>query len=299
MSFQRESRHCSGLPVATNKGLTHRGNLGRCGSYNVRMKDDVNAALPPVRFVLVEPTHPGNIGGSARAIKTMGFEQLRLVKPRRFPSGEATAMAAGADDVLEQASLLGSFAEAVADCSLVIGASARLRHMKWPSLSPAAAAEKLLEFAARGPVAIAFGRESSGLSNEEMDLCHYLVHIPCNSQFSSLNLVSAVQVIAYEIRKCALPDEVSAVLNAGVCDDGPDAPASSDEVEGFYEHLERTLRTTRFFADRQSQSLMRRLRKLFNRTHLSQREVNILRGILSAFGRELRSDDHDKDPRLP
>ncbi len=258
--------------------------IGESGFYNNRMKDDATVAPPSVRFVLVEPTHPGNIGGAARAIKTMGFEQLCLVGPRRFPADEATAMAAGADDVLGGASLAGSFAEAVADCSLVVGASARLRHIRWPSLSPAAAARKLLEFAPRGPVAAVFGRESSGLSNEEMDRCHYLVHIPCNPRFGSLNLASAVQVIAYEIRKCARPGEAADVCGAAP-DEGPDAPASSDEVENFYRHLEQSLGTTRFFVNRRPRSLMRRLRKLFNRTHLSRREVNILRGVLSAFER--------------
>ena len=256
--------------------------------YNERMTIEASDTPPPVcsaaHFVLVEPTHPGNIGGVARAIKTMGFARLCLVKPRRFPSDEATAMAAGASDVLDSASLVDSFAEAVADCKLVVGTSARLRHMKWPTLSPRGAARKLLEFAPQGPIAVVFGRESSGLSNDEMDLCHYLVHIPCDPCFSSLNLVSAVQVVAYEIRRCALPDGARAVGVAS-CGEGPDAPASSDEVERFYRHLETTLRTTHFFANRQSQSLMRRLRKLFNRTHLSRREVNILRGMLSAFDR--------------
>ena len=245
----------------------------------------IDAVLPPVHFVLVEPTHPGNIGGVARAIKTMGFERLSLVNPHRFPAAEATAMATGADDVLRCATRCASFAEAVADCKLVIGTSARVRHIKWPSLSPAAAAEKLLEFVSQGTVAVAFGRESSGLSNEELNLCQYLVHIPCNPQFSSLNLVSAVQVIAYEIRKRVLPDEAAAVTAAAYPDESPDAMASSDEVEGFYTHLEASLSATRFFVNRQPRSLMRRLRRLFNRAHLSRREVNILRGILSAFER--------------
>ena len=252
------------------------------------MTNEKNDSLPPVRFVLVETSHPGNVGAAARAIKTMGFERLCLVKPRRFPSDEATAMAAGAGDVLERASLAESLAEAVKDCRLVVGASARLRQMKWPSLSPAEAAAKLSEFAPHGPVAAAFGCESSGLSNEEMDLCHYLVHIPCNPRFSSLNLAAAVQVIAYEVRKFALSEDVAARVRP---DGGPDAPASSDEVEGFYRHLEQSLHATRFFASRQSQSLMRRLRKLFNRTHLSRREVNILRGMISAFERG-RVDKH-------
>ena len=245
------------------------------------MADDITS--PPVRFVLVKPTHPGNVGAAARAIKTMGFDQLRLVNPRRFPSDEASAMAAGADDLLDRAAPAASFAEAIGDCRLIIGASARLRHMKWPVLSPEAAAEKLVEFARCGPVAVAFGRESSGLSNEEMDLCQYLVHIPCNPRFKSLNLAAAVQVIAYELRKRLSADENATRSDAP--DAGPDAPASSEEVEGFYRHLEESLHATRFFQDRRSGSLMRRLRKLFNRTHLSRREVNILRGMISAFDR--------------
>lgn len=253
----------------------------------------MKTAAVSVHFVLVEPTHPGNIGGAARAIKTMGFEWLHLVNPRRFPSDEATMMAVGADDVLARASSAASLAEAVVDCNLVVGASARLRHIRWPVLSPEAAAVKLIEFAARGSVAVVFGRESSGLSNEEMDLCHYLVHIPCNPQFSSLNLVSAVQVLAYEIRQCAVSGATAYGSGGAPPEKGPDMPASSGEVEGFYDHLERALGTTCFFADRQSQSLMRRLRKLFNRTHLSRREVNILRGVLSAFERGPVDDDRD------
>ena len=241
------------------------------------------AVTTAVKFVLVEPTHPGNVGAAARAIKTMGFDRLCLVNPRRFPSDEAAAMAAGADDVLAGAAPAASFTEAIGDCRLVIGASARLRHMKWPVLSPEAATKKLVEFVQHGPVAVAFGRESSGLSNEEMDLCQYLVHIPCNPQFKSLNLAAAVQVIAYELRK-RLPADGNAIPS-GAPDAGPDAPASSEEVEGFYRHLEESLDATRFFRDRQSGSLMRRLRKLFNRTHLSRREVNILRGMISAYDR--------------
>ena len=263
------------------------------GTYdNKLMTSDTNIALPSVRFVLVEPTHPGNIGGVARAIKTMGFNQLCLVKPRRFPADEATAMAAGADDVLEQVSVVDSVAKAVSNCCLVIGASARLRHMQWPSLLPAKAAAELIKFAPHGRLAVMFGRESSGLSNEEMDFCNYLVYIPCNPQFKSLNLASAVQVIAYEIRKCVFANEASAVDVWGSIDKGPDSPAMSEEMEAFYCHLEQSLRKTYFFANRQSKSLMRRLRKLFNRTHLSQREVKILRGMLSAFSRDTGDKNH-------
>ena len=271
----------------------------RGADYNERMAIETSAVWRRVRFVLVEPTHPGNVGGAARAIKTMGFEQLCLVKPGRFPSDEATAMAAGAGDVLERASLAGSFAEAVSDCGLVVGASARLRRIEWPCLSPGSAGEKLLEFASRGPVAVVFGRESSGLSNEEMDLCHDLLHIPCNPRFGSLNLASAVQVVAYEIRCRALAGGASALADAAPRDEGPDALASSDEVEGFYRHLESALGATCFFANRQSRSLMRRLRKLFNRVHLSRREVSILRGMLSAFSRGPVASADGENSRSP
>ena len=249
--------------------------------------------MPAVRFVLVEPTHPGNIGGAARAMKTMGFDQLCLVSPRRFPADEAVAMAVGADDVLKQALLVGSFAEAVADCDLVIGTSARSRRIRWPNLSPAAAAAKLVRFVRSGQVAVAFGRESAGLDNKELDLCHYLVRIPCNPAFRSLNLSSAVQVMAYEIRKYMLAGDTSPESDGRSTGYDPDAPAALEEVERFYVHLESALHRTRFFAARQSKSLMRRLRKLFNRTHLSQREVNILHGMISAFERERQSGGLD------
>ncbi len=268
--------------------------------------------MPAVRFVLVEPTHPGNIGGAARAMKTMGFDQLCLVNPRRFPADEAEAMAVGADDVLKRASLAGSLAEAIADCSLVIGTSARPRRIRWPSLSPAAAATELARFMQSGQAAVVFGRESSGLENKELDFCHYLVRIPCNPTFRSLNLSSAVQVIAYEIRKHMLASDryadkrdkvgvggidgdASSGRDKRVTEYDPDAPAALEEVERFYIHLESALHRTRFFADRQSKSLMRRLRKLFNRTHLSQREVNILHGMVSAFEREQQPDESGSD----
>ena len=262
------------------------------------MREGTDFAVATVRFVLVEPTHPGNIGGAARAMKTMGFNRLCLVNPRRFPADEATAMAVGADDVLRQASRAGSFAEAVADCSLVIGTSARSRRIRWPSLSPAAAA-KLIGSVRSGQVAVVFGRESSGLDNRELDLCHYLVRIPCNPAFRSLNLSSAVQVMAYEISKRMLAGTLADDTlpeNAGRFPErDPDAPAALEEVERFYAHLESALHRTRFFADRRSESLMRRLRKLFNRTHLSRREVNILHGMIGAFERGRHPDEAEPD----
>ena len=239
-----------------------------------------HSMIDRTRFVLVAPTHPGNVGGVARAMKTMGLGQLYLVRPKRFPASEATTMAVGAVDVLKQAVVTDSLAQAVADCHLVIGTSARSRHLKWPVLSPAKAAAKISQLSSNQYAAVVFGRESAGLSNEELDLCQYLVHIPCNPQFSSLNLASAAQVLAYEMCQQALTLIESDDERA---DEDEDSLAPSAEVERFYIHLEQVLQDTKFLEHRQPVSLLRRLRKLFNRTHLTRREVNILRGMLSAI----------------
>lgn len=258
-------------------------------------EDCVSRINKALRFVLVEPTHPGNIGAAARAMKTMGFELMRLVRPRVFPSDEAVTMAVAADDVLQKAVLADSLREAVADCHWVIGTSARSRHLKWPLLSPQEVADEicrtvLSDTSFAGPVAVVFGRESSGLSNAELDLCRYLVQIPCNPKFKSLNLAAAVQVIAYEIRKqtalksAAIADSISpAGSSLKQNPERADTPAPLEEVERFYEHLERALSASMFLSKRQPVTLLRRLRLLFSRTHLTRREVNILRGILSAF----------------
>ncbi len=232
-----------------------------------------------LRFVLVEPTHPGNIGATARAMKTMGLTRLAVVQSCCFPDNHATAMAVGAADVLEQATRPDSLADAVADYHLVIGTSARARHLRWPIISPSAAAEKICGLSVNLRAAIVFGRESAGLSNAELDLCQYLVHIPCNPNFNSLNLASAVQVIAYEIYCCA----TSLASAKTVLVDAMDLPAPLTEVERFFAHLQNALQGSGFLKNRQPVSLMRRLRRLFHRAHLTQREVNILHGMISAF----------------
>ena len=231
-----------------------------------------------VRFVLTEPSHPGNIGAVARAIKVMGFHQLYLCAPKRFPDPEATAMAVGAVDILEQAIVVSSLAEAVADCHLVLGSSNRQRRLQWQCLTPQAACAKINQVASGKKTAIVFGRESSGLSNQELELCHYLIKIPCNPDFRSLNLAAAVQVITYELRRSLTSDKAITVPT-----DELDTLASSAELERFYQHLETRLLDSEFLSKRQPVSLMRRLRKLFNRTHLTQREVNILRGVINAL----------------
>jgi tRNA (cytidine32/uridine32-2'-O)-methyltransferase len=240
----------------------------------------------PIRFVMVEPTHPGNIGAAARAMKNMCLDQLVLVSPRDFPSHEASARASGADDVLAGAWVVDEFAAAVADCRVVIGTSARLRSVRWPQLSPREAAAQARAGASQAPVAIVFGRESSGLSNQELDLCTHLVHIPTNPDFSSLNVAMAMQLLAYELMMAS--DQESGKSGR----DGEDS-ASNAQMEGLFVHLEQALEDIGFLDVRRSQKLMRRLRRLFHRAAPSSDEVNILRGILSAAqGRKsMRRDD--------
>ena len=227
-----------------------------------------------VRIVMVHTSHPGNIGAAARAMKNMCLSELVLVSPREFPSDEAAARASGADDLLAAARVVGTLAEAVADCRVVIGASARLRTVNWPLLTPRAAAELATAEAPRAPVAIVFGRESSGLSNAELDLCTHLVHIPANPAFSSLNVAMAVQVVAYELLLAAGGAQATSGEDGEV--------ASNAEMEGFFAHLEQALDDIGFTDERRSEKLLRRLRRLFHRAAPASDEVNILRGILSA-----------------
>jgi TrmH family RNA methyltransferase len=232
--------------------------------------------LENVRIVLIGTTHPGNIGAAARAMKTMCLDRLCLVSPKHFPSAEATARASGADDLLARADVFGELDEALSGCRLVVGTSARLRSVEWPVRTPRECAAELLGEAQRGPVAILFGRESSGLSNAELDRCRYLVQVPANPVYSSLNLGTAVQVLAYELYQ-----QASALAKAGMALEQR-SPATADQLEGFYDHLSETLRDLEFTEPGRSTKLLRRLRRLFNRAELDADEVNILRGILSA-----------------
>ena len=222
-------------------------------------------------------THPGNIGAAARAMKTMGLGRLYLVAPRYFPHEEATAMAAGADDLLAKAVVCDSLEAAIADCKLVIGTSARSRTLPWPMLSPKASGEKIIAEAAQQEVALVFGQERSGLSNEELALCHYHVQIPSDSGFSSLNVAAAVQILSYEIRMAALsktphlPEDVTIEY------------ASTEEAEYFYKHLEETLTHVGFLKPANATILMQRFRRLYQRARLEKIEVSMLRGLLTAI----------------
>lgn len=248
-----------------------------------------------VRIVMVQTSHPGNIGAAARAMKNMCLSELVLVGPKRFPCDEATVRASGADDLLANARVVETLADAVADCRIVIGASARLRSVSWPLVAPREAAALASAEAASAPVSLVFGRESSGLSNDELDLCTHLVHIPTNPDYSSLNVAMAVQVLAYELMMTGVTEASPTVDTPSSDGDPRESLASNAEMEGFFGHLEQALDEIGFTDERRSEKLMRRLRRLFHRASPASDEINILRGILSAAqGRKsMRRDTAD------
>ncbi len=234
--------------------------------------------LANIRVVLLNTSHPGNIGAAARAMKTMGLTRLYLLNPKHFPAAEATARASGADDVLANATVCTDLRDALAGSKLVIGASARCRSIPCPVIEPESCAKRLFAESERGDVAILFGCERSGLSNEEIDRCQFLVQIPSNPDYGSLNLAAAVQIISYEILMAHRAHEKSDVA-AGSVDY---QPAAAEEMERFYEHLERVLIQLGFLNPDNPRMLMRRLRRFYNRARPDENEINILRGILSA-----------------
>lgn len=228
-----------------------------------------------IRVVLVDPNHPGNIGAVARAMKNMGLSELRLVRPKAFPHAEATARASGADDVLDAARVHEEFADAIADCGFVVGTSARQRHLTWDLVEPRECAQDIVSAAQVGHVAVVFGCEKYGLSNEDLARCHRLVTIPTATEYASLNLAMAVQVIAYELWLAARPGAPPPPP--------PDVPfATAEEMVRLYEHFERVLEEIDFRDRTGGGHLMARIRRLFNRARLDQNEMNILRGILTA-----------------
>ena len=234
--------------------------------------------IDSLRIVLVGTQHPGNIGSAARAMKTMGLRRLLLVSPEKFPHPEAFALAAGASDVLESAEVHPSLESALAGCRSVIATTARRRTVPMPELLPREAAQRVLDDAAQGEVALVFGRERTGLENEELQLCHAAVCIPADPEYSSLNLAAAVQVLAYELRIAAL-----AALPAGPATAiGPDdAPATFEAMEGFFGHLADLLDDIDFHKGRSPEMVTQRLRRLFSRARPDERELRILRGIFS------------------
>ena len=236
--------------------------------------------LANLRTVLVGTSHPGNIGASARALKTMGLSRLALVAPLAYPHPDATARAAGAaPDVLEQATVHATLDDALAGCEFVLGASARRRTIEWPTLSPREAAERVATGFAGREVAIVFGRERTGLDNTELERCHALVTIDADPGYSSLNLAAAVQVLAYEMR-CA--HRMFESRREGAAPTKDSRLATADELEHLYQHFERVMLATGFLDPASPRHLMRRLRRLFNRAQVDENELNILRGLLSS-----------------
>lgn len=237
--------------------------------------------LDNIRIVLVNTSHTGNIGSVARAMKTMGLSELTLVDPVQAPDSHASALAAGATDVLHGASIVATLSEAISDCGMVIGTSARNRTLDWPLLGPREAAGQALAESGNYKVALVFGRESSGLTNEELQQCTHHVHIPTNPDYSSLNLAMAVQTLAYEIRMQWLEaDEKPAVAES-------EYPLTED-LERFYVHLESTLTDTGFIIKQHPGQVMAKLRRLFTRARPEANELNILRGILASIDKQTK-----------
>jgi tRNA/rRNA methyltransferase len=230
--------------------------------------------LAKIRVVLSHTSHPGNIGASARAMRTMGLRDFYLINPQRFPNPEATAMAAGADDMLASAKVCVTLDEALAGTTFVVGLTARKRDLSHDMVRLREAAQKIIAETENGKVAVLFGTEMSGLSNAELDRCQLLANIDADETFSSLNLAAAVQVTAYELRQASFSAMPQKKL--------PFPLADFEQVEGFYGHLEEVMYETEFLDPLQPKRLMRRLRRLFARARLEKEEVNILRGILHA-----------------
>ena len=238
--------------------------------------------LDKIRIVLVNTSHTGNIGSVARAMKTMGFSKLYLVDPVNPVDSHASALAAGATDVLGNAVVVDTLQEAIADCNTVIGTSARSRTLSWPMVDPVECGEKLLSGTTQeGDVALVFGRENSGLTNEELQLCNYHVCIAANPEYSSLNLAMAVQTLCYETRMRYLAKSEQEVEQ-----DDTTYP-SSEQMELFYKHLESTLSDTGFVIKQHPGQVMTKLRRLFNRARPEEQELNILRGILTSIDKSI------------
>jgi tRNA (cytidine32/uridine32-2'-O)-methyltransferase len=239
-----------------------------------------------IRVVLVGTQHPGNIGSAARAMKTMGLTQLHLVKPHRFPHPEASALAAGAIDLLDTAIVHENLADAVADCHFVVGSSSRRREVQLPEFTPRDACAQLVERGNHGAVALVFGCERTGLENSDLQRCHSTVCIPANPDYASLNLAAAVQVLCYEYRLAMLASnhDVQAVAAAEL-----DVPlATHDDMERFFAHLSQWMEQVDFHKGRAPEIVTQRLRRLYLRAQLDTREVKILRGLISDTQRMLR-----------
>lgn len=233
-----------------------------------------------VRIVMVNTSHPGNIGAAARAMKNMGLSRLYLVEPKEFPAEKAVWRAAGALDVLDKTVVVGSIEEAIADCGLVIGTSARGRRIPWPMLTPRECGERVVAEAPQHEIAILFGREDRGLTNEELQKCNYHLHIPSNPEYGVLNVAAALQVVAYEIRMAWLTAQEGKAPHFNEWDV---PPANQEQMEHYFRHLEETLAQLDFFDPENPRQTVTRIRRLYNRLRLDRMELAILRGMLTAM----------------
>ena len=244
-------------------------------------KDSLIELLNSVKIVLVGTTHPGNIGAAARAMKNMGFRNLSLVKPKEFPSDVATYRSKAAKDILENALIFNNLEEAVVDCELVIGTSARDRKVPWPILSPKESAEEVSNSLKIHKIAIVFGREDRGLTNEELGLCNYHVHIPTDPEYSSLNLSQAVQILVYEIRMAVLSDDEN--------QDYWDVElANNNQTEMLIQHMDELMQEVEFYDVDNPRKLLLRVRRFFKRSRIDVMETNIFRGLFATIQKKLK-----------
>jgi len=238
--------------------------------------------LNNVKVVLVGTSHSGNIGSAARAMKVMGLSNLVLVDPQCSVDEQTLALAAGAADIAQNAQVVSTLAEAVEECALVVGSSARSRTLEWPMLEPRECGQKFVEEGQSAPVALVFGRERTGLTNDELQTCHYHVCIPANPEYSSLNLAMAVQTLSYEVRMAYLEREQSQYEPQ----DAIEYPRHK-ELELFFAHLEKVAKQTQFISEEQPGKVMNKLRRMFNRARPESQELNILRGILTSIEKRI------------
>jgi tRNA (cytidine32/uridine32-2'-O)-methyltransferase len=259
-----------------------------------QQNNTVGSLLDRVKIVLVNTSDCRNIGSAARAMKTMGLSQLVLVDPIEMPNGQAQALAAGATDVLANAQVVSTLTEAIEDCGLVVGTSARSRTLPWPMLEPRGCGEKMIAEADEYPVALVFGRESSGLTNEELQLCHFHVQIPANPEYSSLNLAMAVQTLSYEVRTSYLLAHDQNYQERSTGNGNSIAKTQNEihesypvveETERFFEHFEKALKATGFIVENHPGLVMTKLRRLFNRARPDVKEVKMMRGIFASMER--------------
>ncbi|NPU94628.1 MAG: RNA methyltransferase [Gammaproteobacteria bacterium] len=245
--------------------------------------------LDRLRIVMINTSDSGNIGAAARAMKTMGLRQLVLVQPDEFPTAKATARASAAADLLHNARVVQTLDEAIGDCQLVFGTSARLRTIPWPLIDPRQGASRVMNEPEGADIAILFGREDAGLTNEELRRCHFHICIPANEEYPVLNIGAAIQVICYEMRMAALERQASPVAPDQSGMQQWDEPlVSSEDMERFLRHFEETLLDINFFDPNNPKQLVTRVRRLFLRTRMDRLEMNLLRGVLSTVQKRVK-----------